>query len=487
MTGFDNKDRLQELVNTLKETESRLQTAKTKASTLEAALKKTQDAKLYINQLRTIEFTAIDIQSVQTYLERAQSQLKALTDPSSDLAKARESYEQIKTRIAVIGGEIESLFVKSGSIKNELKTAFENHQSALATMGNGLNDESALIAEKNYPSDQNQDPSKLPAAERGASARANTKIDKLESIRATHLQNLTKFMEAAKNVDTGSLAEAGSELIDIPTFLKQLKALEEEDLPQRQKRFEQYLNLSSGQGVTQLLANIDNEVTHVTDRIESLNATLSRVEFKQGKYLQLDPVKVSHDSLKILEKARKHLNFSITKDDQGESHFKALKVVIEILRDAGTHNRTLASKALLDPRHRLEFYVVEVDRETHAKSGRISGSQSGSGGEKEMMASYILTASLSYALCPPGAENPRYATIVLDEAFSKSSQAAATRIIKALRAFGLHPLFVTPNKEMSLLRSHTSSAILVHKRNLTSMTWRELDQEQQKITPTQTN
>ncbi|MEO1856522.1 MAG: SbcC/MukB-like Walker B domain-containing protein, partial [Rubritalea sp.] len=451
MTGFDNKDRITELEKSLAETELHLQSAKTKATALEASLKKFQHLLVCIAHLKTVEFSTIDTQSVQRQLDLAQSQLDALTDPTSDLAKARESYEKINTQIDVISRDIESLVGKAGGIKVELKTAQQNYQSALDRMGNGLDDDSSSIAEKKFPRAKNQDPQKLPDAERSASSLANTSIDKHEATKATHLQKLTKFMEFAKSIDTGALAESSSELIDIPTFLTRLKALEEEDLPQRQERFEQYLNLSSGQGVTQLLTNIDNNISHITHRIESLNTTLSRVEFKQGKHLQLDPVKVSHDSLKILDNARKHLNFAMTKDDQGESHFKALKVVIEILREAGTNTRTLASKALLDPRHRLEFYVVEVCRETQTKSGRISGSQSGSGGEKEMMASYILTASLSYALCPDNSENPRYATIVLDEAFSKSSQAAATRIIKALRAFGLHPLFVTPNKEMSLL------------------------------------
>ena len=69
---------------------------------------------------------------------------------------------------------------------------------------------------------------------------------------------------------------------------------------------------------------------------------------------------------------------------------------------------------------------------------------------------------------------------MLDEAFSKSSQAVAGRIIEALREFGLHALFVTPNKEMRLLRNHTRSAVVVHRRgkqaSLTSISWEELDQ-----------
>ena len=115
-----------------------------------------------------------------------------------------------------------------------------------------------------------------------------------------------------------------------------------------------------------------------------------------------------------------------------------------------------------------------------------TGSQGGSGGEKEIIASYILTASLSYALCPDGATQPLFGTIVLDEAFSKSSHAVAGRIISALNEFGLHPLFVTPNKEMRLLRAHTRSAILVHRKDLratlTSLSWEELEAHAEKMT-----
>jgi uncharacterized protein YPO0396 len=72
-----------------------------------------------------------------------------------------------------------------------------------------------------------------------------------------------------------------------------------------------------------------------------------------------------------------------------------------------------------------------------------------------------------------------FGTVILDEAFSKSSQAVAARIISALREFGLHPLFVTPNKEMRLLRTHTSSAVLVHRRQqesrALSLSWQDID------------
>ena len=70
-------------------------------------------------------------------------------------------------------------------------------------------------------------------------------------------------------------------------------------------------------------------------------------------------------------------------------------------------------------------------------------------------------------------------TVILDEAFSKSSPSAAGRIIEALRIFCLHPIFVTPNKEIGLLRQHTRRVICVQRlgkeASLASITWEKLD------------
>jgi uncharacterized protein YPO0396 len=168
------------------------------------------------------------------------------------------------------------------------------------------------------------------------------------------------------------------------------------------------------------------------------------------------------------------------KDDEGESHYKALRELVDILRDAGEKRRLIASRALLDPRYRLQFFVIEVDRQTGSQSPPRTGSQSGSGGEKELMASHILTASLSYALSPSGASRPLYGTVVLDEAFSKSSPSAAARIIEALGIFRLHPIFVTPNKEVGLLKLHTRRVICVQRMgkeaSLASITWERLEE-----------
>lgn len=67
---------------------------------------------------------------------------------------------------------------------------------------------------------------------------------------------------------------------------------------------------------------------------------------------------------------------------------------------------------------------------------------------------------------------------MLDEAFSKSSQSAARLIVEALQAFGLYPVFVMPNKEISLLKKHTLRAICMQRTesgaSLATISWEKL-------------
>src|SRR5690606_22006305 len=208
--------------------------------------------------------------------------------------------------------------------------------------------------------------------------------------------NLTQMMGRAQAVDTGALAEAGTALQDVPAYLERLRLLTEEALPEKLARFLAYLNQSSDQGVTQLLSSIMNEVSIIEERIADLNETLRRVDFQTGRYLRLVPLRVTHESLRTLERAQRQLRADALKDDQGESHFMALENLVRLLRDASENRRTVGARALLDPRYRLQFSVSVIDRGSDEVLSSQQGSQGGSGGEKEIFASYILIASLSY-------------------------------------------------------------------------------------------
>ena len=392
---------------------------------------------------------------------------------------AKAKYESAIQELEEFSEKIKQLDKRIAVLKDRTKDAKQELQKAERRVGKGLDEDELTLAESSFSVPPKVEARELVDHERVAFSDFDNKLKKQVQKVSEHAQRLINFMGKAKAADTGALAEVDADLQDVVTYIERLRVLKEESLPEKLKRFLKYLNESSDQGVTQLLAGIREEVDQIEYRIAELNNTLLKVEFRSGRYLQLQPQRIKHERLRTLETSQRKLLSAALKDDEGESHYRALRELVTILRDAGENRKQVGSRALLDPRYRLAFFVVEVDQKTGDRSPGRSGSQSGSGGEKELMASHILTASLSYALCPAGAHRPLYGTVVLDEAFSKSSQSAATQIVEALRIFGLHPIFVTPNKEIGLLKRHTKRVICVQRpqkqASLASITWEKLE------------
>jgi uncharacterized protein YPO0396 len=486
MTGFNNRDRLSALNNELSETRQQADNLEQQLTTARRNLRDTQDQIKLYELLGDTEFNAIDLPSAQRELDTLQSRLEALIAPDSDVEKARREFETVSQKLEESRRQLSQQETTLALLEEKRNQATARCTELLDRIGEGLTDDQQSLAAKHFRAPKADQYERLEALERDQREQLDKAIGKLGKQIQGYELSLTQLMEKALTIDTGALIETGSNIQDIPEYLERLRVLEEEALPQKLERFLSYLNQSSDQGVTQLLAHIQNQVAIIEERIADLNATLRRVDFQPGRYLRLEPRRVTHESLRRLERAQRQLRADALKDDQGESHFRALQNMVVLLRDAADNKRTVGARALLDPRYRLQFEVSVLDRESGTVIETRTGSQGGSGGEKEIIASYILTASLSYALCPDGATQPLFGTIVLDEAFSKSSHAVAGRIISALNEFGLHPLFVTPNKEMRLLRVHTRSAILVHRKDqratLTSLSWEELEAHAKKMT-----
>jgi len=479
LTGFDNRDSIASTKKQIFEAKKICQAA---AAQLRVARDHEQgiaQKKIIFTQLSDLIFDDINTKPVNDEINGLQEKLALLTAPESDLNTLKNTLSQAELQLEEIDKERIECTQQCASIEVQKKQAIRHKSRAFKKAEVGLIDSQRELAQQHFPLLTLQHLDTLNDIEIDHAKQVQSNIEKLMQQQSRLLQELTKRMSDAKKEDRGALAEVGRELTDIPDYLTRLITLTEEALPEKRQRFQDYLNRSSDEGVTQLLTTIKNEVERIEEKLEDVNNTLRRVDFQPECYLQLISSKVVHESLRSFNKAKAQLASSRFKDDEGESHYKALKHIVSLLRNACEKNRTAPAKALLDPRFRLSFKVSVIDRNDGHIIETRSGSQGGSGGEKEIIASYVLTASLSYALCPDGSNRPLFSTIVLDEAFSRSSHAVAGRIIAALKEFGLHTLFITPNKEMRLLRKHTRSAIIVHRKglqsSLTPLSWEELE------------
>ncbi|ACE84923.1 ATP-binding protein [Cellvibrio japonicus] len=480
LTGFDNRDRLAVLQERIAAARTELRDASAQVEAARARESELSAQQRLLQALLALNFDDINVPEADQKLQDLEARLVQLNAPDSDIAAAKKNMQLAEEQLEVLDQQYREAGVAVSTIERDFKQASTQQQKAWQRAQVGLTDADRILATAHFPAISAPQLGDLYDLEKQQQDSLQQSIDTLKEKLRKLESELVKKMSDAKKEDRGALSEVGRELEDVPQYLARLQVLTEEALPEKLRQFLEYLNKSSDESVTQLLSYVDNEVAIIEERIEDLNNTLRRVDFQPGRYLRLVSGRVVHESLRSLQKAQRHLASARFNDDAGESHYKALQYLVALLRDACERNRTQGAKALLDPRFRLEFKVSVIDRESGSVIETRSGSQGGSGGEKEIIASYVLTASLSYALCPDGSSRPLFGTIVLDEAFSRSSHAVAGRIIAALREFGLHALFITPNKEMRLLRSHTRSAIVVHRRGLsstlTSLSWEALDE-----------
>lgn len=483
LTGFDNRDRLAFLAEQIQSLGEELKLAKVELSAAGDVVGGLRDQMSTLGRLQELQFEDIDLPEAQRKVEELRKHLTALTLPNSDLSMVKAALDEAEALQKEQELQLRQLDGRCAELRSQFDQAASAARKAYRGAEPGMNDAQRELAGVTFPKVKPEELGDITELERKHSFKLRQQIQQInEGLQKQQLE-LAKRMSDALRVDTGALSEVGRELSDIPKYLERLRVLTEEALPDKLRRFLEYLNRSSDDGVTQLLSHIDHEVSLIEERLEDLNSTMRRVDFQPGRYLRLVAGKVVHESVRTLERAQRQLNSARFADDEGESQYKALQELVGLLKDACERNRTQGARALLDPRFRLEFAVSVIDRESQEIIETRTGSQGGSGGEKEIIASYVLTASLSYALCPDGSSRPLFGTIILDEAFSRSSQAVAGRIIAALREFGLHAVFITPNKEMRLLRHHTRSAIVVHRRgmesSLASLSWEALDEHNQ--------
>ncbi|MAX25591.1 MAG: hypothetical protein CMJ19_13915, partial [Phycisphaeraceae bacterium] len=480
MTGFDNKDQLETLRQKL---QALTMDKKQKWEPISNESDKQRSAcstKLtIINSISNLKFAKIDLPKAIFELEQSQTKLKELLDPASDASQAKSEYDTEQAKLKSLEEKIRLQEKAINFVEVKQEEAAKARDQAANRIGEGLNEVEIELAQTSFLISDDIKVEQLDDWERTFRNEADQNLEEQTRYIEKCITNLTSSMSTAKREDTGALADYTNTPDDASAFLNRLDVLTKEALPEKQERFMEYLNRSSDQGVTQLLASINEEVDNIKERINDLNLTLAKVDFRDGRFLQLQPQHTKDERLRAVERAMQKVRADALLDDQGESHYKSLRELVDILREASENRRLKGSRELLDPRYRLQFFVVEVDRNTLKQSPKRTGSQSGSGGEKELMASHVLTASLSYALCPAQASRPLYGTIVLDEAFSKSSPSAANRIIDALRIFNLHPIFVTPNKEIGLLKKHTRKVICVQRlakcATLASISWEELE------------
>ena len=261
----------------------------------------------------------------------------------------------------------------------------------------------------------------------------------------------------SESADLQAKAEFAGEAIT------RLEILRSERLPEFRARLLEMLN---GQSVRHLY-NIYNELQRAKGDIETnlapINASLLRSPYTEGRFLQIE-VRDNRDVVvrDFLEDLRNATSGTLNEADE-KSALERYHRLAKIMDRLGSSERADRSwrNVVLDTRRHVKFVGNEVDADgtvhnTHVDSASLSG------GQAQKLVFFCLAAALRYRLAGVDADMPRYATVVLDEAFDRADPVFTRTAMDVFESFGFHMVLATPMKLIKTLSPYVDGTIVVH-------------------------
>ncbi|ANZ39106.1 hypothetical protein BBK82_26560 [Lentzea guizhouensis] len=238
-------------------------------------------------------------------------------------------------------------------------------------------------------------------------------------------------------------------------------------LPVAMEKLQHLISNDMVPSIAMLQRAIDVAARQIEDRVGWVNAGLRRVEFNEGTHLQIaytaNPsadVKVFRDAVdEIMRKA------ATVKNDreQHAAQFHRVKALMKQFTAEGAAADRWR-RNVLDVRNGYSFYGREIDGDD-VTVHTYRNTATNSGGEQEKLVAFCLAAALSYNLADPDTGGrPRFGTLMLDEAFSKSDENFSAQALSAFDEFGFQLMIAAPIRMTGIVEPYIGQAILVDKR-----------------------
>jgi uncharacterized protein YPO0396 len=245
-------------------------------------------------------------------------------------------------------------------------------------------------------------------------------------------------------------------------FLSRLRRLELDGLPKHEARFFELLQSQSKQNLLVLQKHMTEARKSIGQRMDEVNESLERVPFNRGSILQIELTDRGLPEVKEFQlQLRDVLSHHQTEDrERAEAQFAVLRqLVAKLAADDPEHKRW--REHVLDVRQHVEFVGVEKDTNTLETVEVYRSGAGKSGGQRQKLATTCLAAALRYQLGGDDGHLPRYAPVVLDEAFDKADNESTALAMNIFENFGFQMVVATPLKSVMTLEPFIGGACFV--------------------------
>jgi uncharacterized protein YPO0396 len=282
-------------------------------------------------------------------------------------------------------------------------------------------------------------------------------------------------------------ADLDASLSSASDFFSKLTRLETDRLPEHEQRFFDLLQNQSHQNLAALYTYLNNARKTIMERMDLVNDSLRKVPFNQSEnrktYLHIE---ASDRQLPEVREFKQDIQQSMSHAWNGdrelaENRFLTLNKLVERLSSQESEQKRWR-ESVLDVRQHVEF----IGRERDESGVEIEIYRSGagkSGGQRQKLATTCLAAALRYQLGGNDLGVPRYAPVVLDEAFDKADNEFTTLVMNIFNNFGFQMIVATPLKSVMTLEPFIGGACFVdiNDRRVSSVLLIEYDSDQQRL------
>jgi uncharacterized protein YPO0396 len=236
----------------------------------------------------------------------------------------------------------------------------------------------------------------------------------------------------------------------------------------------------SGDRLSVLSNSYGRAQDEITERLRPIRSILSKIPFGNRAGLTLDivdehrhPESVALFRRQLRDLATKAMN-PIIDNDEAETKFQSIRDTLARIRPGGTERNLL-----LDVRLHMKVTARTMDGDhLVAVYDHITEK---SGGEAQMITAFICGAALRYQLGDEKRDHPRFAPVVLDEAFIKADGRYTKLAVAAWRQLGFQLVVGAPEDKFNAIEPAMGLVVGItkdhHERSYATLGRRKQDAE----------
>lgn len=240
-------------------------------------------------------------------------------------------------------------------------------------------------------------------------------------------------------------------------FHEILSELKSEGLHDRRARFTREINEWSGVDLLKLHGSYTDALDEIEQRLTPINDILKRLPFGAGR--DRLALKQHYNETPEVIKFRRELRDLASNTTELDTDEAAANRFLALQRFMGKL-RTSERDHLIDVRRHVSFEAERVNAEGVTQNVYVSIAGK-SGGESQELIAFIVGAALRYQLGDE--EWPRYAPVILDEAFIKSDESFTGRAVDAWQGLGFQLIVGAPDDKVNSIERHTHRVLCVTK------------------------